>query len=152
MEQNNTLVDESSFVIEKTYQAPVSLVWRAITNKDDMKKWYFDIQKFKPEPGFEFQFTGKGRNGEKYVHLCKIAEVVFEKKLTYSWSYRDYPGMSFVTFELFKEGNNTRLKLTHQGVDTFPTHPDFAKESFAQGWTMLIGDLLKNYVEKSNSQ
>jgi uncharacterized protein YndB with AHSA1/START domain len=88
-------------VIERTYNASAEKVWNAITDKDEMKKWYFDLAEFKPEPGFEFQFYGEGKQGEKFLHLCKVIEVIPKKKLTYSWRYDGYEGDSFVTFELF---------------------------------------------------
>lgn len=139
------------FVIERTFNAPVEKVWKAITDKNDMKQWYFDLTEFKPEVGFEFQFTGQGSKGENYMHLCKITEVVKHKKLSYSWRYENYEGSSLLTFELFSEGNKTRLKLTHAGLETFPqNNADFAKESFAQGWTELIGKNLKEFAEKAN--
>jgi uncharacterized protein YndB with AHSA1/START domain len=137
------------FVIERTYNAPIAKVWRAITDKDDMKQWYFDLAEFKPEVGFEFQFLA-GTDETKYLHRCKISEVLPGKKLTYSWRYDGYEGNSFVTFELYEEGMNTRLKLTHAGLETFPkNNPDFAKESFAKGWTYIIGTSLKEFTEKS---
>ena len=34
---------DSPFIIERTYNAPRNKVWRAITSKDDMKQWYFDL-------------------------------------------------------------------------------------------------------------
>lgn len=140
---------EEPFVIERRYSAPVEKVWKAITDKDEMKQWYFDLSEFKPVVGFEFQFTGEGHKGEKYLHLCKITDVVPNKKLTYSWRYDGYEGNSFVTFELFEEGDKTRLKLTHEGLETFPmNNPDFAKESFAEGWTYIVGKSLKEFVEK----
>src|SRR5258705_3187279 len=138
-----------AFTIERTYNAPVEKVWKAITDNEEMKQWYFDLSEFKPVVGFEFQFTGEGHKGEKYLHLCKITDVVANKKLTYSWRYDGYEGNSFVTFELFEEGSNTRLKLTHEGLETFPmNNPDFAKESFAEGWTFIVGKSLKEFVEK----
>jgi uncharacterized protein YndB with AHSA1/START domain len=71
------------------------------------------------------------------------------QKLTYSWRYDEYLGESFVTFEMFDEDNKTRLKLTHTGLETFQTNnPDFAKESFAQGWTYITGTSLREYLEK----
>lgn len=137
------------FIIERTFNAPTTKVWKAITDKDEMKQWYFDLAEFKPEVGFEFQFSGEGHKGDKYLHLCKIIDVVVGKKLTYSWRYDGYAGNSFVTFELFEEGNKTKLKLTHEGLETFPaSNPDFAKESFVEGWTSLIGTSLKGFVEK----
>ena len=137
------------FVIERIYNAPVEKVWKAITDKDEMKQWYFDLSEFKAVPGFEFRFTGEGHKGEKYLHLCKITDVIANKKLAYSWRYEGFEGISFVTFELFDEAGKTRLKLTHEGLESFPANnPDFAKESFAEGWTYIIGKSLKEFVEK----
>jgi uncharacterized protein YndB with AHSA1/START domain len=137
------------FVIERTYNAPIAKAWKAITDRNDMKQWYFDLAEFKPEVGFEFQFLA-GSDEKKYLHRCKISEVLPGKKLTYSWRYDGYEGNSFVTFELYEEGKNTRLKLTHTGLETFPkNNPDFAKESFAKGWTYIIGTSLKEFIEKS---
>ena len=71
------------------------------------------------------------------------------KKLQYSWRYDGYEGNSFVTFELFAEGDKTRVKLTHEGLETLAaTNKDFARENFMQGWTSIIGTNLKNFVEK----
>ena len=124
-------------------------MWQAITGKDQMKQWYFDPADFKPEPGFEFQFVG-GKDDKSYLHLCKITKVVPGKKLQYSWGYKGYEGISFVTFELFSEGNKTRLVLTHDGLETFPaTNEDFAKENFVEGWNTIIGTLLPKFVESS---
>ena len=137
------------FVIERTYNAPIEKVWNALTDKDQMKKWYFDLAEFKPVVGFEFQFYGQGHKGEQYLHLCKVTQVIPGKKISYTWSYDKYEGVSQVSFELFAEGDKTRLKLTHEGLETFPANnPDFAKQSFSDGWTMLIGTLLKDFVEK----
>jgi uncharacterized protein YndB with AHSA1/START domain len=142
-------MNNKPYTIERIYNAPIEKVWNAITDKEQMKQWYFDLAEFKPEVGFEFQFSGEGAKGEKYMHLCKITEVVAGTKLGYSWRYDGYEGISFVTFELFKEGEKTRLKLTHTGLETFPiNNTDFAKESFTAGWTEIIGKLLKEFVEK----
>jgi uncharacterized protein YndB with AHSA1/START domain len=143
---------DKSFEIERTYNAPIEKVWKALTDKEQIKQWYFDIADFKPEAGFKFQFYGEGHKGEKYLHLCKITEVIPMKKLQYSWQYEGYQGNSFVTFELFPEKNGTRLKLTHEGLETFPPNsPDFVKKSFAEGWTYITGKSLKEFVERKNS-
>ncbi|MGN6437364.1 MAG: SRPBCC family protein [Agriterribacter sp.] len=135
------------FVIERVLQAPLQKVWKAITDKDQMKEWYFDLAEFEPEVGFEFSFTA-GAKDKPYLHLCKVIEVVMGKKLSYSWRYDGYEGNSVVTFELFPEGANTRLKLTHEGLETFPaSNPDLAKHNFAEGWNAIIGKSLKEFVE-----
>lgn len=139
----------SPFVIERTYNAPADKVWQAITDPAKMKSWYFDLPGFKPEVGYEFEFYGGEEGGEQYQHLCKVTEVIPGKKLTYSWRYPKYPGNSFVTWELFPEGGKTRLQLTHAGLDTFPQDSkNFRRESFAEGWTHIIGTGLKDFLEK----
>lgn len=147
-----TVLNSEPIVIERIYNAPVATVWKAITNNNDMKKWYFDIDAFKPEVGFEFSFAGTGKEGEKYVHLCKVTEVVNEKKLTYSWRYDGFEGNSFVTFELSAEGKKTKLRLTHAGLETFPATSSnaFAKENFAEGWAYITGTSLQQFVDPKN--
>lgn len=136
------------FVIERVYNAPVEKVWHAITDRDAMKQWYFDLAEFKPVVGFEFSFEG-GKDGRTYLHLCKVTEVEAGKKLAYSWRYDGFPGNSFVTFELFEEGSQTRLKLTHKDLETLSlSNPDFAKENFVAGWTAIIGTNLPAFLDK----
>ena len=149
--KNQKNMEATPFIIERTYNAPVEKVWKAITDKNEMKQWYFDLAEFKPEVGFEFQFAGQGSKGESYVHHCKITTVIPGKKLSYSWQYEGLPGYSLVTFELFPEGDKTRLLLTHEGLETFPgaTNPDFSKESFSKGWNQIIGTNLADFVEKN---
>ncbi len=127
------------------------MVWKAVTENESLKEWFFEIKEFKPEVGFEFQFYGE-KDGVKYFHRCKITEVVSQKKLVYSWRYEGREGNSLVTIELFAEGEKTRLKLTHAGVDNFPKVPDFAKKNFIEGWTMLIGTCLKEFLEKPGNR
>ena len=139
---------QEPFVIERIFDAPIKKVWEALTDTNEMKQWYFNIASFKPEVGFEFEFTA-GLPEKSYLHTCKVTEVVAGKKLSYSWRYDGHPGNSVVTFELFEEGKKTRLKLTHEGIETFPNHlADFTKESFAKGWTHIVGINLKDFVEK----
>lgn len=143
-------MENQPIVIERTLNAPVKKVWSAISNKDEMKKWYFDLAEFKAEVGFKFQFTGGPPDGIQYLHLCEITEVIPDKKLTYSWKYDGYEGISFVTFELTAIGSTTKLVLTHSGVDSFPkSNPDFGKHNFVAGWTDIIGRSLPEYLGKA---
>ena len=85
----------------------------------------------------------------QYLHLCEVTEVIPEKKLTYSWRYDGYEGNSFVSFELFGEGEKTRLKLTHIGLESFPQeNKDFAATNFEKGWDDIIHKNLREYLEK----
>ncbi|UAY50985.1 SRPBCC family protein [Ferruginibacter albus] len=141
-------MSDGTFVIERIVKAPVSKVWKAITDKDEMKQWYFDIAAFKPQVGFEFHFEGKTPDGSVFVHKCSITEAIPNKKLAHTWQYEGYQGLSTVTYELFEEGQSTKVKLTHEGLDTFPKESNFAKENFVAGWTYIIGTSLANFVTK----
>jgi len=135
-------------VIERTFNAAVARVWEALTDADEMRVWYFDLKEFKPEVGFEFEFTVE-HEGTRYHHLCKITEVIPQKKIDYTWRYAGEEGESLVTFELFADGDKTRLKLTHEGLETFPKLPAYARTNFEKGWTEIIGSSLKQYVEEN---
>jgi uncharacterized protein YndB with AHSA1/START domain len=100
-----------------------------------------------PERGCEFRFTAEDNDNVTWVHLCKVTDVIPRQKLAYTWRYEGQPGDTLVTMELFSEGDRTRLKLTHSGLESLPAIPAFARENFVAGWTELIGSLLKNYAE-----
>ena len=136
-------------VIERTYPAPVAQVWHAITDRDAMKRWYFDLPEFKPEVGFQFAFVVE-HEGTKYDHRCQVTEVIPQRKLAYTWRYEGHPGDSLVTWELFPEGNGTRLKLTHEGLETFPALPAYARKNFEEGWTDLLGRMLPDFLAGKN--
>jgi uncharacterized protein YndB with AHSA1/START domain len=134
------------FVIEQVYEAPIEKVWRALTETDAMKAWYFpQLQQFEPVVGFRFAFA---HDGSPYQKEWVVTAVETGRKLAHSWTYRNYPGSSEVTFELRGEGVGTRLRLTHTGLESFPADPHFARRRFADGWAQLVGRNLKDYLAK----
>jgi uncharacterized protein YndB with AHSA1/START domain len=144
MATNNMTTE--AIVIERTFNAPLARVWKALTDVDQMRVWYFDLKEFKPEVGFEFEFVVE-HEGSTYHHLCKVTEVVPEKKIAYTWRYKGEPGDSLVTFELSPDGAETRLTLTHSGIETFPKTPAYARKNFEAGWTEIVGSELRRFVE-----
>ena len=136
-----------TIVLERTLNASVVRVWKALTDVDQMREWYFDLKEFKPVVGFEFGFVVE-HEGNTYDHRCKITEVIPQKKIAYTWRYHGHEGDSLVTFELLAQGDKTHLKLTHTGLETFPRTPAFAREKFEAGWTAIVGTDLKQFVER----
>jgi uncharacterized protein YndB with AHSA1/START domain len=133
-------------VVERTLDAPVAKVWKALTDVDQMREWYFDLKEFKPQVGFEFEFVVE-HEGTTYHHLCRVTEVIPHQRIAYTWRYKGEPGNSLVTIELSPDGEKTRLKLTHTGIDTFPKTPAYERKNFEAGWTAIVGTELKQFVE-----
>lgn len=141
-------METQPLIVERTLNASPARIWQALTDNEQMKKWYFQLPDFEPRVGFEFEFAGQGSKGEKYIHVCRITAVEPERKLSYTWAYKDYPGSSEVRFELFPQGEQTLVRITHTGLETMPQgNPDFARESFTKGWTHILGISLKDFVE-----
>ena len=142
-------LDPDAVIVERSLNAPIDVVWRAITDLDEMKRWYFPtIPAFKPKVGFKTQVDTE-HEGVIYEHLWEITEVIPGRKISYHWKYKGFPGDSVVTWELFSEGSTTRLKLVHSGLETFAeiNSPNFGRGSFFGGWTFFAGKLEK-YLEK----
>ncbi|MEO7175559.1 MAG: SRPBCC domain-containing protein [Saprospiraceae bacterium] len=138
-------------VVQCELQAPTNVVWKALTVNDHMKQWYFQLPNFKAEVGFKFQFLGGKDEENQFLHHCEIIEVIDQKKLSYSWRFDGFPGISYVHFELEDHGDSTLVTITHDAIESFePFHVDFAKANFLEGWTSILDTSLRNFVEKKS--
>jgi len=140
---------KSPLVIERTYRAPIETVWRAITEVDQLKQWFMrEINSFRPELGFETEFTVRNRDKD-FPHIWKVLDVVPGRKIAVEWKFAGYSGSSVATMELFEESDGTKLRLTHEGLENYPREAtDLAKKNFAMGWNALIHQQLPNFLQK----
>ena len=61
--------------------------------------------------------------------------------------YNEYPGDSFVKFELNEKAGSTLLRLSTEVKADFPDDiPEFKRKSGVQGWNYFIGKQLKAYL------
>ncbi|WP_316829209.1 SRPBCC domain-containing protein [Pedobacter aquatilis] len=135
-------------IVERVYDVPAEKIWKALTDNNEIKKWYFQLKDFKPKTGFKFDFLGGPEEGPQFLHLCEITQIIDGKKLAYTWRYDGYPGNSEVSWELFEKADKTRVVITHTGLESLAENgKDFTKESFKGGWTYFLNDALKNYLE-----
>ncbi|MDN3546850.1 SRPBCC family protein [Mucilaginibacter aquaedulcis] len=149
-------METKPLVTERIYDAPANRIWKAITDNNDMKHWYFDIEGFMPVVGFEFQFWGKVDDRE-FLHICQVTEVVNGQKLSYTMTFNNFsdadyaPVKTEVCFELNPMGENqTRLKVTHTGLENFPENlKHFTGNDFIKGWGTLLDNSLKQYLKKA---
>lgn len=139
---------DEPITVQETFTATVDKVWKAITEVKEMRLWFFDnIESFKPEIGFQTQFLVRVED-RKYTHRWKVIEVIPDKKISYTWSYKEYAGDAFVTFELLEKQKEVTLKLSLTITEDFPSDiPEFTRDSCQQGWNYFIGERLKEYLE-----
>jgi len=136
-------------VIKQRVNAPVEKVWNALTDKAQMKEWYFDIPDFELGLHNEFNFFEPGGEN-KYHHHAKILEVIPNQKFKHTWSYPEISKeKTIVRWELEEDNGGTLITLTHKGLENF-NHlgTDFQKESFENGWNGILGQSLKEFIEK----
>ena len=143
------MTNNAPVVVEQIFPVSIDIVWHAITDPDQMRQWFFEkISAFKAEVGFKTKFNVKSE-GRDFMHLWTIIEVILLKKISYNWRYEGYTGNSFVHFELFDQGVSTKLRVTAEGIETFPQDiPEFKRESCKAGWEYFIKERLKEFIEK----
>jgi uncharacterized protein YndB with AHSA1/START domain len=136
-------------VVEAKYHASPEKVWRAITDKEQMKQWYFDIPDFDLKSNSIFNFYEPGSE-KKFHHRCTIKEIVPNRKFQHTWTYPNrIKGESLVTWEMAQAGEYTSVTLTHEGIENFAeAGNDFARENFVGGWNEIVGRLLKEFLER----
>ena len=141
-------IKDEPIITEERFNSSIESVWNAITEIGEMKKWYFDnIPDFKPETGFETQFDVKSEE-RTFPHKWKVTEVVPLKLIKYSWEFEGYKGKSTAAFELSRENDLTKLKLTIDVQEDFPDDiPEFRRESCIEGWKYFINGRLKEYLK-----
>lgn len=126
-------------VIERSYDATPAQLWAALTDPAQMKLWYLFIPDFKPVVGHQFQFEG-GPPERTYVHKCEVKEAVPNEVIAYSWRFEGHPGDSLVRFEILPDGEKTKVRLTHSGIESFLAagNSDFDAKNFEMGWSHLM--------------
>ncbi len=143
------LRSDPPIIIEQEINVPVSEIWSALTELEEMRQWFFDIiPDFKAEAGFETQFhlTNEGRD---FPHLWKVVEVIPQEKIVVNWKFGGYSGSSNVAFEIIRTDDKNIIRLTTEVIEDHPQDiPEFRRESSVGGWNYFMKDRLYNYLTK----
>jgi uncharacterized protein YndB with AHSA1/START domain len=139
--------ENEPIIVTQLFNTSIEQVWKALTDVNQMRQWYFDaIPDFKPEASFQTRFliTNEGRN---FTHNWVITEVEIPIKISYRWTFDEYPGESISTFELTKKAHQTLLTVTSKIIKDFPTDiSEFKRESGVSGWEYLIKESLVKFL------
>jgi uncharacterized protein YndB with AHSA1/START domain len=136
-------------IVESTLAGTLQQAWEAITVHDKMIEWYFqNIPDFQARVGFHTEFPVQS-GARTFTHIWDVTEVIPQQKISYHWTYTEYPGESKVSFELLPEGDAIKLRLTNIVLRDFPQDvPEFKRESCIAGWRYFIQQQLTEYILK----
>jgi uncharacterized protein YndB with AHSA1/START domain len=143
---------QESIMIERVFNASTTMIWKALTDNNELKLWYVDFKgKFKAEVGYVFEFETGPPEGKQWLHRAKVLEVIDNKKLVHSWSYPGYSGEAILTWELIEqEPEKTLLKMSFDFVKPFdPSVEALHRSNFEAGWNELIGTNLVSYIKNN---
>ena len=136
---------ETALQKEFIYKAPVEKLWLTLTDTASMQEWYFpQLQQFEPEIGYRFKFDDPHATFQKE---WVVTDIIPGKTFTHTWAYKGYPGISEVRFDVSPDGNNSRLRVTQTGLESFPDDPHFKRNRFEAGWDNLLGKNLRGLLE-----
>ena len=146
---------EGTIVKAITLEAPPERVYRAFTDRSDLEQWLAEPYEIDAREGGKFSF---GQKADGHLTHGQFLSVEPNKKLVYSWGFAvfdpktgkpqsnwsdDTPTKVTVTFE--KVGKGTKVTIKHEG---FPAG-DPMYWPHEVGWEMLVGDVLRKYLEVS---
>ena len=116
----------ATFVIERTYAAPVELVWHALSDNAARDQWFGGGQEFDTrEKSHEFKVGGHGieegqwHGGPRSRFLSTYTDIVEPQRIVFTydmWVDDRHMSTSLTTIVLEPEGEQTRLTYTEQGV------------------------------------
>jgi uncharacterized protein YndB with AHSA1/START domain len=136
---------------EVVIDAPVEVVWRTITEPEQIRQWFADRVELELEPG------GRGLVGFEDQAVPLVVEAVAPPtRFSFRWSHPagEEPAAgnsTLVEFTLVAEGERTRLRVVESGLELL-AWPVGDKESFADehrgGWAMFMDRLARLFAER----
>ncbi|WP_309640901.1 SRPBCC family protein [Flavobacterium sp.] len=105
-------IKDRTIEIERTFHAPIELVWEVWTNPEHLKNWWGPndftntISKMEVQPGGEWNLVMHGPDGTDYKNKSVFKEVIHHKKLVYD----HISGPKFTATVVFESrGNSTHI-------------------------------------------
>jgi uncharacterized protein YndB with AHSA1/START domain len=146
--------------IRKTIEidAPIHVVFKALTDRNDLTQWFPDSGTFEARVGGKMHFTfAAGRNQmDKDHHLDgEVLEIVPDKKLVYTFipdeNYKPDsvgPPSTIVTWNLEEiTKNRTKVTLVHSG---FTEEMEKHFKDATAGWNYFAGRLVEYCTKKAS--
>jgi uncharacterized protein YndB with AHSA1/START domain len=130
--------------------APPERVFRALTDADDLSRWWTTSADSDARTGgaFEYRFEFPDEPERNHVYSGAYDAVVENERVAYPW--RGRLGDTNVDVTLSPSGDGTTLTLRHEGWGEGGEWPAAVK-MHEEGWAFFLGNL-KRYLEGGEDQ
>ena len=139
--------------------APAEVVWRTITEPDQIAQWFADRVHVDLQSGGAGSLVFEGKAADRATHAALVVETVDPpRQFSFRWGHPDgevpLPGNSvLVAFTLSAEsGDRTRLRVVETGLEVIGWPEDEKAryvEDHRHGWAHHLGRLENLFVAKS---
>jgi uncharacterized protein YndB with AHSA1/START domain len=142
-------------VREIVIDAPVDVVWRTVTQPDQISLWFADKVELEVKPG-ACGYLGFGEQGGPVL----VEAVDPPTRFSFRWNHPagEEPTAEnslLVEFTLAAEGGRTRLRVVESGLDPLPW-PDADKQQYADehngGWGGFLDRLAQLLAEHGENE
>jgi len=134
---------------EVVINAHASKVWAALTEKEQLAKWFHASDDYTGETGKTFHMDAL-HEGKNYLHTLTITEQIPEQKLSLDWHINGDVGVTHVTYLLEPQGESTKVTVTHSGFENYErAAAEDNRSGYDAGWEHVLFSLLKPYVEST---
>ena len=151
----------NNYTIERDIEieAPVEVVWRAITEPELIRTWFADVADVEARPGAVGSLTFRADSDAPHVVGITVVTADRPHRFSYRWVYP--PGeratevnSTLVTFTLVADGDErTRLRVVESGLEQMDM-ADGDKQKFfedhSHGW-QVQGDRLRDLFASGRS-
>src|SRR6185436_10839922 len=94
MGANNLQVDKDNLTItmEREFNAPIDLVWKAHSQADMIPKWWGDttVAKMDFKEGGEWRYVSKNQNGQDMAFFGIFKEIKPNELITWTFNFEPY--------------------------------------------------------------
>jgi uncharacterized protein YndB with AHSA1/START domain len=110
-------------------------VFQALTEKEDLERWFLAKAEVDLRPGGAIRFEW----GPGVFNVGKILVLEPPHRLSYTWEALE-PSPTTITFELTAENDGTRLHLIHTGIGEGEDWDNYYT-SISSGWNAHLNNL-----------
>jgi len=102
------------FSIERHYDAPVPIVWRALTDSDLLSQWLMEND-FRPQVGHRFTLRSEPTFAWEGIVRGEVLEAVENERLRYTWKGTPKMPETIVSWVISRQDDKTRVVMSHSG-------------------------------------